>query len=89
MRVRVLHRALSRKVVGSRNWIKARIRLARAYEHLANLRRDYAEPHPIPLGPIQGRGNETGNPHLQRRAAHSSKTKIRQRNSLNYPMFYA
>ncbi|MGC9179939.1 MAG: RNA-guided endonuclease InsQ/TnpB family protein [Vulcanisaeta sp.] len=39
-RVRRLHRALSRKVKGSRNWERARIRLARAYEHLANFRRD-------------------------------------------------
>ena len=39
-RIRILHRALSRKVVGSRNWEKTRIRLARAYEHLVNFRRD-------------------------------------------------
>ena len=39
-RIRRLQRALSRKVIGSRNWEKTRIRLARAYEHLANFRRD-------------------------------------------------
>ncbi|MGC8571225.1 MAG: RNA-guided endonuclease InsQ/TnpB family protein [Caldivirga sp.] len=39
-KIRRLHRALSRKVRGSRNWEEARVRLARAYEHLVNFRRD-------------------------------------------------
>ncbi|MFP3314695.1 MAG: transposase, partial [Thermocladium sp.] len=39
-KVRRLHRALSRKRYLSRNWFKAKMELARAYEHLANLRRD-------------------------------------------------
>ncbi len=39
-RIRRLHKALSRKRYLSRNWFKAKVRLARAYEHLANLRRD-------------------------------------------------
>ena len=39
-RIRRLHRALSRKVKGSRNWEETRVRLARAYERLANFRRD-------------------------------------------------
>ncbi|MFP3307503.1 MAG: transposase [Thermocladium sp.] len=39
-KVRRLHRALSRKKFLSKNWFKAKMKLARAYEHLANLRRD-------------------------------------------------
>jgi len=39
-RVRRLHRELSRKKFLSKNWFKAKRRLARAYEHLKNLRRD-------------------------------------------------
>ncbi|MFP3297701.1 MAG: transposase [Thermocladium sp.] len=39
-KVKRLHRALSRKRYLSRNWFKAKIKLARAYEHLADLRRD-------------------------------------------------
>ncbi|MFP3314690.1 MAG: transposase, partial [Thermocladium sp.] len=39
-KVRRLHRALSRKRYLSHNWFKAKMELARAYEHLANLRRD-------------------------------------------------
>jgi putative transposase len=39
-KVRHLHRELSRKKFLSKNWFKAKRRLARAYEHLANLRRD-------------------------------------------------
>jgi len=39
-KVKRLHRALSRKRYLSRNWFKAKMKLARAYEHLANLRRD-------------------------------------------------
>jgi len=39
-KVKRLHRALSRKKFLSHNWFKAKIKLARAYEHLANLRRD-------------------------------------------------
>jgi len=39
-KVRRLHKALSRKKFLSHNWFKAKIKLARAYEHLANLRRD-------------------------------------------------
>ncbi|MFP3045787.1 MAG: transposase [Thermocladium sp.] len=39
-KVRRLHRALSRKRYLSKNWFKAKMKLARAYEHLANLRRD-------------------------------------------------
>jgi len=39
-KVRRLHRALSRKKFLSHNWFKAKMKLARAYEHLANLRRD-------------------------------------------------
>ncbi|MFP3306448.1 MAG: transposase, partial [Thermocladium sp.] len=39
-KVKRLHKALSRKKYLSRNWFKAKMKLARAYEHLANLRRD-------------------------------------------------
>jgi len=39
-KVKRLHRALSRKRYLSHNWFKAKMELARAYEHLANLRRD-------------------------------------------------
>ncbi|MFP3138377.1 MAG: transposase [Nitrososphaeria archaeon] len=39
-RLRRLQRELSRKVFLSHNWLKTKVRLARAYEHLANLRRD-------------------------------------------------
>jgi len=39
-KVKRLHKALSRKRYLSRNWFKAKIKLARAYEHLANLRKD-------------------------------------------------
>jgi putative transposase len=39
-RLRRLQRELSRKVFLSRNWLKTKARLARAHEHLANLRRD-------------------------------------------------
>ncbi|MFP3306061.1 MAG: transposase [Thermocladium sp.] len=38
-KVRRLHKALSRKKFLSHNWFKAKIKLAEAYEHLANLRR--------------------------------------------------
>jgi len=39
-KVRRLHKELSRKRYLSHNWFKAKMKLARAYEHLANLRRD-------------------------------------------------
>ncbi|MFP3298784.1 MAG: transposase [Thermocladium sp.] len=39
-KVRRLHKELSRKRYLSRNWFKAKMELARAYEHLADLRRD-------------------------------------------------
>jgi len=39
-KVRRLHKALSKKKFLSKNWFKAKMELARAYEHLANLRRD-------------------------------------------------
>jgi len=39
-KVRRLHKELSRKKFLSHNWFKAKMKLARAYEHLANLRRD-------------------------------------------------
>jgi len=39
-KVRRLHKALSRKRYLSHNWFRAKIKLARAYEHLADLRRD-------------------------------------------------
>jgi len=39
-KVRRLHKELSRKRYLSHNWFKAKMELARAYEHLANLRRD-------------------------------------------------
>ena len=40
-RLRFLHKALSRKEKGSKGWHKARIRLAREYERLANMHLDY------------------------------------------------
>lgn len=40
-RLRFLHKALSRKKKGSKGWEKARIRLAREYERLANMHLDY------------------------------------------------
>jgi len=39
-KVRRLHKALSRKKFLSHNWFKAKMKLARTYEHLADLRRD-------------------------------------------------
>jgi len=39
-KVKKLHKALSRKEFLSHNWFKAKIRLARAHEHLKNLRKD-------------------------------------------------
>jgi len=39
-KVKRLHKALSRKKFLSRNWFKAKMKLARAHEHLADLRRD-------------------------------------------------
>jgi len=39
-KVRRLHKALSRKKFLSHNWFKAKIKLARAYEHMESLRRD-------------------------------------------------
>jgi len=39
-RLRRLQRELSRKVFLSRNWLKTKVKLARAHERLANLRRD-------------------------------------------------
>jgi len=39
-KVKRLHKELSRKEFLSRNWFKAKMKLARAYEHLADLRRD-------------------------------------------------
>jgi len=39
-KVRRLHKELSRKKFLSKNWFKAKMKLARAYEHLADLRRD-------------------------------------------------
>ena len=39
-KVRRLHKELSRKRYLSHNWFRAKIKLARAYEHLADLRRD-------------------------------------------------
>jgi len=39
-KVRRLHKALSRKRYLSHNWFRAKMELARAHEHLANLRRD-------------------------------------------------
>ncbi|MFP3297552.1 MAG: transposase [Thermocladium sp.] len=39
-KVRRLHKELSRKKFLSHNWFKAKMKLARAYDHLANLRRD-------------------------------------------------
>jgi len=39
-KVKRLHKSLSRKKFLSHNWFKAKMELARAHEHLANLRRD-------------------------------------------------
>jgi len=39
-KLRILHRRLSRKKFLSHNWFKAKIELAKAYEHLKNLRKD-------------------------------------------------
>ena len=39
-RLKILHRRISRKKFLSHNWFKAKIHLARAYEHLKNLRKD-------------------------------------------------
>ncbi|AKA74915.1 transposase [Saccharolobus solfataricus] len=39
-KVKHLHRELSRKKFLSHNWFKAKVKLARAYEHLKNLRTD-------------------------------------------------
>ncbi|MFP3299224.1 MAG: transposase [Thermocladium sp.] len=39
-KVKRLHKALSRKKFLSKNWFKAKMELARAYEHMESLRRD-------------------------------------------------
>jgi len=39
-KLRILHKRLSRKKFLSHNWFKAKVKLARAYEHLKNLRKD-------------------------------------------------
>jgi len=39
-KVKRLHKALSRKKFLSKNWFKAKMKLARAYEHMESLRRD-------------------------------------------------
>ena len=40
-RLRLLHKSLSRKVYGSKNYEKARIKLAKFHEYIANCRKDY------------------------------------------------
>ena len=40
-RLRLLQKSLSRKVYGSRNYEKARIKLAKFHEYIANCRKDY------------------------------------------------
>ena len=40
-RLRLLQKSLSRKVYGSKNYEKARIKLAKFYEHVANCRKNY------------------------------------------------
>ena len=40
-RLRMLQKSLSRKVYGSKNYEKARIKLAKFYEYIANCRKDY------------------------------------------------
>jgi transposase, IS605 orfB family len=40
-RFRLLQKSLSRKVYGSKNYEKARIKLAKFHEHIANCRKDY------------------------------------------------
>ena len=40
-RLRLFQKSLSRKVYGSKNYEKARIRLAKFHEHIANCRKDY------------------------------------------------
>ena len=39
-KIRILHKRLSRKKFLYYNWFKAKVKLARAYEHLKNLRKD-------------------------------------------------
>lgn len=39
-KLKILHKRLSRKKFLSHNWFKVKIKLARAYEHLKNLRKD-------------------------------------------------
>ncbi|QXJ31918.1 RNA-guided endonuclease InsQ/TnpB family protein [Saccharolobus shibatae] len=39
-KIKHLHKELSRKEFLSKNWFKAKVKLAKAYEHLANLRKD-------------------------------------------------
>ena len=39
-KIKILHKRLSRKKFLSHNWFKAKVKLARAYEHLKNLRKD-------------------------------------------------
>lgn len=40
-RLRLLQKSLSRKIYGSKNYEKARIKLAKFHEHIANCRKDY------------------------------------------------
>ena len=40
-RLRLLHKSLNRKVYGSKNYEKARIKLAKFHEYIANCRKDY------------------------------------------------
>lgn len=40
-RLKLLQQSLSRKIKGSKNYLKARTKLAKFYEHIANCRKDY------------------------------------------------
>ena len=40
-RLKLLQQSLSRKIKGSKNYLKAKVRLAKFYEHITNCRKDY------------------------------------------------
>ena len=40
-RLKLLQQSLSRKIKGSKNYLKAKVKLAKFYEHIANCRKDY------------------------------------------------
>ncbi|MEN9279949.1 MAG: transposase, partial [Gloeomargarita sp. DG_1_4_bins_134] len=62
-KLKLLQRRLKRKQLGSANWKKAQLKVARLHEHIANARQDFhfKVAHLIPKGgsPVLQCGEET------------------------------